>query len=201
MASWGLLDGVTTNPTLVAREGVSFEKRIKDICKITKGPVSAEVTALDSAGMIREGLKVAKWAKNVYVKLPMTPDGLRACRALTDKGLRVNMTLVFSANQALLAAKAGAALVSPFIGRLDDCGEDGMHLIEEIMHIYDNYGFETEVLVASVRHPRHVTDAARLGADICTMPFSVFEKLAKHPLTDKGIESFLKDWKSAKLSL
>lgn len=199
VASLGLLDGVTTNPTLVAKEGVSFEKRIKEICKLVKGPVSAEVTALDWSDMVREGLKVAAWAKNVYVKLPMTPDGLRACRALSGKGVRVNMTLVFSANQALLAAKAGAAFVSPFIGRLDDAGEDGMRLIEEIMHIYDNYGFETEVLVASVRHPRHVTEAAKLGADICTMPFGVFEKLSKHPLTDKGIDTFLKDWKKAKM--
>lgn len=196
----GLLDGVTTNPSLIVKEGLDFETVIKKIAKMVKGPVSAEVTAQDYKGMITEGRQYAKWAKNIYVKLPMTADGLRACQALSSERIRVNMTLVFSANQALLAAKAGAAFVSPFIGRLDDSGEDGMKLIEEIMQIYDNYGYDTEVLVASVRHPRHVTDAAKLGADICTMPYSVFEKLVKHPLTDVGLAKFMEDWSKSKVS-
>lgn len=193
----GLLDGVTTNPSLIAREGLDFETVIRKIAKMVPGPVSAEVIAQDYAGMLVEGRRYAKWAKNIYVKLPMTIDGLRACKKLSSEKIRVNMTLVFSANQALLAAKAGAAFVSPFIGRLDDAGQDGMELIEEIMQIYDNYGYPTEVLVASVRHPRHVTEAAELGADICTMPYSVFEKLVKHPLTDSGLVKFLEDWKKA----
>ncbi len=196
----GLLDGVTTNPSLIVKEGLDFETVIKKIAKMVKGPVSAEVTAQDYKGMIAEGRQYAKWAKNIYVKLPMTTDGLRACQALSSERIRVNMTLIFSANQALLAAKAGAAFVSPFIGRLDDVGEDGMKLIEEIMQIYDNYGYDTEVLVASVRHPRHVTDAAKLGADICTMPYSIFEKLVKHPLTDVGLAKFMEDWSKAKVS-
>lgn len=195
VADFGLLDGVTTNPTLVSAEGVDFEPRIKAIAKLTSGPVSAEVLSVDYEGMVKEGLRYSKWAKNVYVKLPMTPEGLRACRFLRSKGVNINITLVFSANQALLAAKAGANLVSPFIGRLDDCGQDGMTLVSEIMDIYDAYGFKTEVLVASVRHPRHVTEAARLGAHICTMPHSVFMKLFTHPLTDIGLSKFLSDWK------
>lgn len=194
----GLLDGVTTNPSLIAREGLDFETVIKKIAKMVPGPVSAEVTAQDYKGMLLEGRQYAKWAKNIYVKLPMTSEGLRACQTLSSEGIRVNMTLVFSANQALLAAKSGAAFVSPFIGRLDDAGEDGMHLIEEIMQIYDNYGYDTEVLVASVRHPRHVTEAAKLGADICTMPYSIYEKLAKHSLTDVGLAKFMEDWSKAK---
>ncbi len=193
-AELGLLDGVTTNPTLIVKEGLDFETVIKKICKMVSGPVSAEVTAQDAQGMVNEGKRYAKWAKNIYVKLPMTTEGLKACQILSSQGIPVNMTLIFSANQALLAAKAGAAFVSPFIGRLDDAGEDGMKLIEEIVHIYDNYGYETEVLVASVRHPRHVTDAAKLGADICTMPYAIFEKLARHPLTDSGLAKFLEDW-------
>ncbi len=196
----GLLDGVTTNPSLIAKEGLDFEMIIKKIAKMVKGPVSAEVTAQDYKGMVAEGRQYAKWAKNIYVKLPMTTDGLRACQTLSSERIPVNMTLVFSANQALLAAKAGAAFVSPFIGRLDDSGEDGMKLIEEIMQIYDNYGYDTEVLVASVRHPRHVTDAAKLGADICTMPYSVFEKLVKHPLTDAGLTKFMEDWSKTRTS-
>lgn len=196
--SWGVLDGVTTNPTLVAKEGVSFEARVKEIAQAVPGPVSAEVIATDYAGMVKEGLVYAGWRKNIVVKVPMTPDGLRACRILRSKGVGVNVTLVFSANQALLAAKAGATFVSPFVGRLDDISEDGMALIEEIMQIFDNYGMETEVLVASVRHPRHVTIAAKLGADVCTMPFAVFEKLVKHPLTDAGLARFLADWKASK---
>lgn len=197
VADFGLLDGVTTNPTLVSAEGVDFETRIKAIAKLTSGPVSAEVLSVDYEGMVKEGLRYSKWAKNVYVKLPMTPEGLRACRFLRSKGVKINITLVFSANQALLAAKAGANLVSPFIGRLDDCGQDGMTLVSEIMDIYDAYGFKTEVLVASVRHPRHVTEAAQLGAHICTMPHSVFMKLFTHPLTDIGLSKFLSDWKKA----
>lgn len=195
VAGFGLLDGVTTNPTLVAVEGVDFETRIKAIAKLTFGPVSAEVLSVDYEGMVKEGLRYSKWAKNVYVKLPMTPTGLQACRFLRSKGVNINITLVFSANQALLAAKAGANLVSPFIGRLDDCGQDGMTLVVEIMDIYRAYGFKTEVLVASVRHPRHVTQAALLGAHICTMPYSVFMKLFTHPLTDIGLSKFLSDWK------
>ncbi len=198
VAEWGLLDGVTTNPSLISKERGSFETIIRKICEMTPGAVSAEVLAPDYEGMLNEGRVYAGWAPNVYVKLPMTLEGLRACRTLSDEGISVNITLVFSANQALLAAKAGAAFVSPFIGRLDDCGEDGMKLIEEIMQIYDAYGFDTEVLVASVRHPRHVTDAAKLGADICTMPFSVFEKLAKHPLTDIGLQKFMEDWSKSR---
>lgn len=194
----GLLDGVTTNPSLVAREGKDFETVVKSIAKMVPGPVSAEVVAQDYKSMLVEGRTYAKWAKNIYVKLPMTADGLRACQTLSSEGIPINMTLVFSANQALLAAKAGAAFVSPFIGRLDDIGEHGMGLIEEIMQIYDNYGYETEVLVASIRHPRHVTEAAMLGADICTMPYSVFEKLVKHPLTDSGLVKFQEDWSKAK---
>ena len=197
IALLGLLDGVTTNPTLVAKEGVSFEKRLKEIASVVSGPVSAEVISLDYEGMIKEGTAYAKWAKNIYVKLPLTEDGLRACRYFSSKGIRTNMTLVFSANQALLAAKAGASLVSPFIGRLDDAGQDGMELVEEILQIYHIYGFATEVLVASVRHPRHITEAAMLGADICTMPYSIFKKLALHPLTDSGIAKFLSDWKTS----
>lgn len=196
----GLLDGVTTNPSLIAREGLDFETVIKKIAKMVPGPVSAEVIATDYTGMLAEGRIYAKWAKNVYVKLPMTADGLRACQTLSSEGIPINITLVFSANQALLAAKAGAAFVSPFIGRLDDAGEEGMRLIEEIVQMYDNYGYETEILVASVRHPRHVTDAALVGADICTMPYAIFEKLVKHPLTDSGLAKFQEDWAKAKKS-
>lgn len=193
-ASWGLVDGVTTNPSLVSKEGVSFEKRVKEICKVIKGPVSAEVVSQDSKGMIAEGKKYAAWAKNVYVKCPMTADGLIATQALTELGISVNVTLVFSAAQALLAAKAGAAFVSPFIGRIDDMGQDGMALIEEIVTIYHQYNFKTEILVASIRTPRQVTEAAMIGADICTMPADIFNKLIQHPLTDLGLEKFLADW-------
>ncbi|MCX6733594.1 MAG: fructose-6-phosphate aldolase [Candidatus Peregrinibacteria bacterium] len=196
-ASLGLLDGVTTNPTLVALEGVDFESRVKAISKLVNGPVSAEVISLDYEGMIKEGLAYSKWAKNICVKLPMTPNGLKACRYLRSKGIHVNITLVFSANQALLAAKAGATFVSPFIGRLDDAGQDGMTLIEEITDIYREYEFKTEIIVASVRHPRHVTEAAILGAHICTIPYAIFMKLFQHPLTDIGIQKFLADWEKA----
>lgn len=196
-ASWGLVDGVTTNPSLVAKEGVSFEKRVKEICKVVKGPVSAEVVSAEAKAMIEEGKKYAKWAKNIYVKCPMTPDGLIATQALTKLGIPVNVTLVFSAAQALLAAKAGAAFVSPFIGRIDDMGQDGMELIEEITQIYAQYNFKTEILVASIRTPRQVTEAALLGADICTMPAEIYEKLVQHPLTDAGLKKFMEDWKKA----
>ena len=196
-SSWGLLDGITTNPTLLSREGkVSPEKHLKAIAGLVKGPVSMEVVSMDAKGMIEEGKRYAKWAKNIVVKVPMTKEGLKAVVALKKLGIPTNVTLVFSANQALLAAKAGASYVSPFVGRLDDMGEDGMTLIGEIMDIFTNYGFEAEVIVASVRHPKHVKESALLGADICTVPFVVYEKLFAHPLTDKGLETFLKDWKS-----
>lgn len=196
-SSWGLLDGITTNPTLLSREGkVSPEKHLKTIANMVAGPVSMEVVSMNAVGMIEEGQCYAKWAKNIVVKVPMTKEGLKAVVALKKLGIPTNVTLVFSANQALLAAKAGASYVSPFVGRLDDMGEDGMTLISEIMDIFNNYGFDTEVIVASVRHPKHVKESALLGADICTVPFAVYEKLFAHPLTDKGLETFLKDWKS-----
>jgi transaldolase len=198
-AAWGLVDGVTTNPSLIAKEkGVMFEKRIKEIAKVVKGPVSSEVISTNAKGMVAEGRQYAKWAKNIYVKCPMTPAGLEATQILSEEGIRVNMTLVFSAAQALLAAKAGAAFVSPFIGRIDDMGQDGMHLIEEIMTMYHHYPFKTEVLVASIRSPRQVAMAAMLGADICTVPAAIYDTLVKHPLTDAGLEKFLKDAKQFK---
>jgi transaldolase len=194
----GLIDGVTTNPTLVAKEGkIDFKKHIAKICELVKGDVSAEVTALDTEGMLREGRELAKIAPNVVVKCPLTLDGLKATRTFRDEGTKVNVTLCFSAAQALLAAKAGATYISPFIGRLDDIGQDGMQLIRDIVQIYDNYGFTTEVLAASIRHPMHIVDAALAGADVSTIPFKVIQQLVKHPLTDKGLESFLSDWKKA----
>lgn len=196
-AVMGIVDGVTTNPSLIAREGVNHETRIKEICRVVKGPVSAEVIAEDYVGMVKEGLAIAKWAKNVYVKVPMTADGIRACRTLSDAGVHVNVTLVFSVNQALLAAKAGACFISPFVGRLDDVGEDGMGLIADIMAMLDHYEYRAEVLVASVRHPGHVADAALIGADIATVPAAVLDKLFGHPLTDKGIEMFLEDYRKS----
>lgn len=196
-AALGILDGVTTNPTLIAKTGRPFKDVITEICEITDGPVSAEVTALDADGMIKEGRELAKWASNIVVKIPLTPDGLRACKILTDEGIGVNVTLCFSTNQALLAARAGATYISPFIGRLDDLGQDGMALIEEIVAAYANYpNIETEVLVASVRHPRHVTDAALIGAHVCTVPFGVIDKMFKHPMTDLGLAQFMKDWEN-----
>lgn len=201
LADIGLLDGVTTNPSLVAKSGRVFKDVIAEICKIVEGPVSAEVTALDVAGMIREGNDLRKIAKNVTVKVPLTIDGLKACKALRSDGAMVNVTLCFSANQALLAAKAGASFISPFVGRLDDIHLDGMDLISEIRQIYDNYGFETEILVASVRTANHVKQAALIGADVVTAPASVLKALAKHPLTDKGIEMFLADWKKTGQSI
>jgi transaldolase len=195
LADAGLLDGVTTNPSLIHKAGRNFLEVVEEICGIVPGkPVSAEVVALDYATMMKEAEVVRKIASNVAVKVPLTIDGLKACKALTDDGTMVNVTLCFSANQALLAAKAGATFISPFVGRHDDIGFDGMQLIADIRLIYDNYGFDTEILVASVRHPVHVLEAARIGADVMTAPPAVIRQLVKHPLTDKGIESFLADW-------
>jgi len=194
----GVLDGVTTNPSLVAKEGnVDFKQHIAAICEITQGPVSAEVTSLDLEGMLREGREYARIAPNVVVKCPLTTDGLKATRALSDEGTKVNVTLCFSAAQAILAAKAGAAYISPFLGRLDDIGQNGLGVLAEIIEIYDNYDWGTEVLAASIRHPIHVVEAARMGADVATMPFKVIQQLVKHPLTDKGLEQFLADWKKS----
>jgi len=190
----GILDGVTTNPTLVAKEGRKFEDVLREVCALGVPSVSAEVVATDVDGMLREGRHLREIHPSIYVKCPMTPNGLKATKTLTKEGTRVNMTLVFSANQALLAAKVGAAYVSPFIGRLDDQGQDGMELVRDIVQIYRNYKVRTQVLVASVRHPVHVLDAAKIGADIATMPYAVMEKLVQHPLTDLGLARFLKDW-------
>ena len=192
----GLVDSVTTNPSLIAKSGRKFKDVIKEIVSIVDGPISAEVIALDAPGMIKEGKELAKIHKNIVVKLPMTPEGLKACKALTDKGIKTNVTLIFTAMQALLAAKAGATYVSPFVGRLDDISQDGMGIIEDIRTIFDNYGYMAEIIVASVRNPIHVLDSALIGADVATIPYSVMIQLAKHPLTDAGIEKFLKDWES-----
>jgi len=194
----GLIDGVTTNPSLVAKEGgVDFKEHLAKICEMVKGDISAEVTALDVEGMLREGRDYAKVAPNVVIKCPLTLDGLKATRIFREEGTKVNVTLCFSAAQALLAAKAGASYISPFIGRLDDVATDGMQLIRDIVQIYDNYGFTTEVLAASIRHPMHVVDCALAGADVATIPFKVIQQLVKHPLTDKGLETFLADWKKS----
>ena len=190
----GLVDGVTTNPSLIAKAGRKFKDVIKEIVSIVDGPISAEVIALDAPGMIKEGKELAKIHKNIVVKLPMTPEGLKACKALADKGIKTNVTLIFTSMQALLAAKAGATYVSPFVGRLDDISQNGMGIIEEIRVIFDNYGYTSEIIVASVRNPIHVLNSALIGADIATIPYSVMIQLAKHPLTDVGIEKFLKDW-------
>ena len=191
----GLCDGVTTNPTLVSKEGdVDFKQHVAAICEIVKGPVSAEVTSQDVDGMIREGLDYSKIAPNVVIKCPLTKDGLKATRHLADEGIRVNVTLCFSAAQAILAAKAGASFISPFLGRLDDIGENGLNLLQSIVEIYQNYSWKTEVLAASLRNPIHVIEAARIGADIATMPFKVIEQLFNHPLTEKGQAQFLADW-------
>ena len=194
LADCGLVDGVTTNPSLIHKSGRDFLEVVREICSITAGPVSAEVVALDHDGMMREAEILRKIADNVAVKVPLTIDGLKTCKALTDDGTMVNVTLCFSANQALLAAKAGATFVSPFVGRHDDVGFDGMQLISDIRLIYDNYDYGTEILVASVRHPVHVLESAKLGADVMTAPPAVIRQLVKHPLTDKGIEGFLADW-------
>ncbi len=190
----GVVDGVTTNPTLIAREGRPYRDVLLEICRAVNGPVSAEVVALDAEGMVREARELAAIHDNIVIKIPVTAEGLKAVRRLGDEGIRTNVTLVFSANQALLAAKAGASFVSPFVGRLDDRGHEGMGLIEQIVTIYNNFGFDTEVIVASVRHPMHVLEAAMIGADIATIPYKVLQSLMAHPLTDLGLEQFLADW-------
>ena len=189
------LDGVTTNPSLIAKEGRDYNEALKEICQIVNGPVSAETVALDAEGMVKEGRAFSKIHKNIIIKVPLTQQGLKACRLLSKEGMRVNVTLCFSANQALMAAKAGAFIISPFVGRLDDMGTTGMELIEEIREIYDNYDMQTKILVASVRHPIHVKESALIGADIVTLPYKVWEQLFNHPLTDSGIQKFLDDWK------
>ena len=197
LAATGLLDGVTTNPSLVAKSGRDFFDVLKDICAVVDGPVSAEVTATDHETMVAQGRKLAAMANNIAVKVPLTWDGLKACKALRADGTMVNVTLCFSAAQALLAAKAGATYISPFVGRLDDIGQDGMDLIQDIRTIYDNYpALETKILVASIRHPTHVLQSALIGADVCTVPPDVLRKLAQHPLTDKGLAAFLADWQA-----
>jgi len=194
-AKWGVVSGITTNPTLMAREGdVDFAATIKMICDIIDGPISAEVVSVKAADMIEEGRVISTWHPNVVVKIPMTADGLEAIKTLSREKIRINTTLIFTANQALLAAKAGAYIVSPFIGRLDDISEDGMQVIRDTIQIYNNYGIATKVLAASIRHPRHITESAKAGAHIATMPFSVLKQAMKHPLTDIGLERFLKDW-------
>jgi transaldolase len=190
----GLCDGVTTNPSLVAKTGRGFEDVLKEIVQLVPGPISAEVTATDYEGMLREGRHYAKFGEQVVIKVPLIVEGLRAVKTLTDEGIKVNVTLCFSPVQALLAAKAGATYISPFVGRLDDISQDGMAMVGDIVQIYRNYGFKTQVLVASVRHPIHVLEAAKLGADVATIPYSVIEQLAKHPLTDAGLKKFLADW-------
>ncbi len=194
----GLLDGITTNPSLMSKEGGNPKDGMAEITKIIKGDVSLEVLSTEYSGMIEEGRKLRDYGQNVVVKVPMTPDGLRACKALTAEGIPVNVTLIFSSNQAVLAAKAGAKYVSPFIGRLDDIGHDGMNLIKDIKTIFSNYNFSTQILVASVRHPLHVVEAAKIGADVVTLPPAVLDKMLKHPLTDIGLKNFLADWEKLK---
>ncbi len=201
LAATGLVDGVTTNPSLIAKSGRDFIEVIREICELVSGPVSAEVTATDFKEMMKEADKLSAVADNIAIKVPLTVDGLKACKAITDDGRMVNVTLCFSPAQALLAAKAGATFISPFVGRLDDIGQEGMELIADICTIYGNYDFDTEVLVASVRHPMHVVDAARMGADVCTLPPAVIRQLFKHPLTDKGLDAFLADWKKTGQSI
>jgi len=195
-ASLGMLDGVTTNPSLVVKEGRSFKEMLQEICKIVDGPISAEVVSVEADAMVKEGRELAKIHKNIVVKCPLIPEGIKATKRLSSEGIRVNVTLCFSPTQAILAAKAGAWCVSPFIGRLDDISSSGMELIRQIITIYKNYDYKTLVLVASVRHPQHVVDAALIGGHICTMPFSIFQQLFKHPLTDLGLKKFLDDWKA-----
>jgi transaldolase len=192
--SLGMADGVTTNPSLIAKENRAFDEVVREILDLVDGPVSLEVLSLEAGAMVEEGKKLAKLGDNVVIKVPMTTEGLKAARIFADEGIRVNQTLIFSPLQALMAAKAGATYVSPFVGRLDDISHNGMELVEQIITIFNNYGFETEVIVASVRHPLHVLEAALMGADIATIPFKVIAQLARHPLTDKGIEMFLADW-------
>jgi len=197
-ASWGILDGVTTNPSLVAREGRSYHELVAEICRIVPGPVSAEVLATDADGMEREGRELGGIAENVVVKLPITKDGVRVCARFSEEGIATNLTLCFSPAQALLVAKAGATYVSPFVGRIDDVGQDGMQLVREIVQIYDAYEFPTQVLVASVRHPQHVVEGALAGADVATVPFKVLQQLFYHPLTDIGLQRFISDFREAK---
>jgi transaldolase len=197
LAAIGILDGVTTNPSLMAKESGDYRQTMKKICEVVKGPVSAEVVATDYAGMVREGRDLAAIDEHIVVKVPFTKDGVKACKQLSGEGTRVNVTLIFSATQAWLAAKAGASYVSPFVGRLDDIGTTGMNLVREIVDIFDNFEYNTEVLVASVRHPIHVIESARMGADVVTAPPAVIEQCFKHPLTDIGLERFLKDWEKA----
>lgn len=193
--SWGILSGVTTNPSLVAKEeGISFHDRLREIAELVDGSVSGEVISLDAEGMIKEGLELSKIAPNITVKLPMTPEGLKACKYFSEKGIKTNVTLIFNANQALLAARAGATYVSPFLGRLDDIGQNGVQLVAQIAEIFNMHQIETEIIAASIRHPQHVVEAALAGADIATVPFKVLKQLFHHPLTDKGIEAFLADW-------
>ncbi|MGD8707464.1 MAG: fructose-6-phosphate aldolase [Nitrosopumilaceae archaeon] len=194
----GLLDGITTNPSLMSKEGGNPKDGMAEITKIIKGDVSLEVLSTEYSGMVEEGRKLRDYGENVVVKVPMTPDGLRACKALTAEGIPVNVTLIFSSNQAVLAAKAGAKYVSPFIGRLDDIGHDGMNLIKDIKTIFSNYNFSTQILVASIRHPLHVVEAAKIGADVVTLPPAVLDKMLKHPLTDIGLKNFLADWEKLK---
>ena len=191
----GMLDGVTTNPSLIAKAGRPFDEVAKEICEVCPGPVSLEVVALDAEGMVKEGLALRKYGKNVVVKVPLTAEGLKATKSLSDQGIPVNVTLIFNPIQAMLAAKAGATYVSPFVGRLDDIGQNGLNMVQEILTIFRNYGFKTEVLVASVRHPVHVLEAARMGAHVSTVPLKVIQQLTKHPLTDSGLKTFLEDWK------
>ena len=197
-ASWGILDGVTTNPSLVAREGRTYHELVAEICRQVQGPVSAEVLATDAEGMEREGRELAGIAENVVVKLPVTQDGIKVCARFSEEGMATNLTLCFSPAQALLVAKAGATYVSPFVGRIDDVGQDGMQLVREIVQIYDAYEFPTQVLVASVRHPQHVVESALAGADVATVPFKVLQQLFRHPLTDLGLQRFISDFRSAK---
>ncbi len=200
-ASWGILDGVTTNPSLIAKEKRDFKELIQEICAIVDGDVSAEVISTDFDGMVKEARELARLADNIVVKIPLIKDGLKAVKFLKSEGIRTNVTLCFSPTQAILAAKAGAYYISPFIGRLDDISSDGMNLVRQIVQIYKNYNFETKVLVASVRHPMHVVEAGLIGADVVTMPFKVLEQMIKHPLTDIGLERFLEDWKKAQSEL
>ncbi len=197
-ASWGIIDGVTTNPSLIAKENMKFEELIKEICRIVPGPISVESVSTKAEDIVVEARGLASLADNVVVKIPICLEGLKAIKTLSQEGIDVNTTLIFSPSQALLAAKAGARYVSPFVGRLDDISHDGLDLVDQIVTIYNNYGIETEVIVASIRHPLHVVEAALMGADIATMPFSSLEKLVKHPLTDIGMEKFLSDWKKVK---
>ena len=200
-AALGVLDGVTTNPSLVAREGVDFHTRLREICQVVSGPVSAEVVATDHDGMIAEAEPLIGIADNIVIKLPCIEEGVRACKTLSDRGIRVNMTLCFQPLQALMAAKAGAFLISPFVGRVDDVGGDGMEIIQQIRRIYDNFGYETKILTASIRHPQHLVQAALIGSDVATCPLKVIQQVMKHPLTDIGLEKFLADWHEAQAVL